>query len=314
MKNYSAVYWFAFPAVAPKVPISFVPDVKGHVGVQSLSKTLGYSICASLAASVTRVSAYKYIQLYLMSRIFTKSNVLCLIKMRLNSTDYRCPPFFIALNLLQKDQSNSPQIRCINLSVKNYESLTKAEKSSCAFCFVDPCSLPENPGWPMRNLAAYLGIKLKLKSANVVAFRPAAIRRLSSELIEAFCERCSNLDNSDSNFEDDFVNIGEERKEDKSLLLSISLDCNWTEYSIVGWETNARGKMGPRAMNLRSVMDEKIIAEQSVDLNLKLMRWRLLPDLDVDMLARTKCLLLGAGTLGKYKSRYVFIFRLLSSQ
>ena len=38
--------------------------------------------------------------------------------------------------------------------------------------------------------------------------------------------------------------------------------------------------------------------ERAVDLNLRLMRWRLWPSLDTDKLAATRCLLLGAGTLG----------------
>jgi ubiquitin-like modifier-activating enzyme ATG7 len=59
-----------------------------------------------------------------------------------------------------------------------------------------------------------------------------------------------------------------------------------------------KGKYMPRRVDLSATMDPIRLAEQSVDLNLKLMRWRLLPALDIAALARTKCLLLGAGTLG----------------
>lgn len=47
-------------------------------------------------------------------------------------------------------------------------------------------------------------------------------------------------------------------------------------------------------------MDPGTIAENAVNLNVNLMRWRVLPELNVEMLASTKVLLIGAGAFAMF--------------
>lgn len=72
---------------------------------------------------------------------------------------------------------------------------------------------------------------------------------------------------------------------------------------MTGWERNSQNKLSPRATDLKSLLDPTSIADQSLDLNLKLMKWRIAPEINLDVIKNTKVLLLGAGTLGCYVAR-----------
>ena len=71
--------------------------------------------------------------------------------------------------------------------------------------------------------------------------------------------------------------------------------------------------MGPRQFNLASSMDPQTLAADAVDLNLKLMRWRIAPQLDLERIQNTRCLLLGAGTLGCAVARCLMVGGRLAS-
>ncbi|XP_020789568.2 ubiquitin-like modifier-activating enzyme ATG7 [Boleophthalmus pectinirostris] len=135
----------------------------------------------------------------------------------------------------------------------------------------DPCTLSQHPGWPLRNLLL------------LIAYRWGS----KLDMLEVLCFRDRTLQGS--------------RSIHHSLIFQLKLPPlapNSVCPKSVGWEKNAKGAMGPRMVNLSECMDPKRLAESSVDLNLKLMRWRLVPSLDLDKVISTKCLLLGAGTLG----------------
>ena len=77
------------------------------------------------------------------------------------------------------------------------------------------------------------------------------------------------------------------------------------EWFAVGWERRRREGVNLEISRLGSalMMDPTKLADQAMALNLNLTRRRILRELDLEKLENTRCLLLGAGTLGCYVAR-----------
>lgn len=73
-------------------------------------------------------------------------------------------------------------------------------------------------------------------------------------------------------------------------------------FSFIGWEKNNKGRLVYKKGQIQKLTNEDM-AEQSATLNVQLMKWRMAPELKDQDLSKTKCLLLGAGTLGSYVAR-----------
>jgi ubiquitin-like modifier-activating enzyme ATG7 len=84
----------------------------------------------------------------------------------------------------------------------------------------------------------------------------------------------------------------------ENLLVNDDEGHKQTPPQIIGWERDDANKLKPRKADLSSSMDPEKLARDAVDLNLKLMRWRQAPTLDIDAISKKKVLLIGAGTLG----------------
>ncbi|XP_018335644.1 ubiquitin-like modifier-activating enzyme ATG7 [Agrilus planipennis] len=166
-------------------------------------------------------------------------------------------------------------------SIKTKENILINE-DDYFFCFSDPCMTDTYAGWPLRNYILFLLYycpKLAGKSVNVISFR---IHRQESQTLcdnsIIFTVRISN----DIGPLEDFVN---------------------EKDSWIGWERNEKGNFGPKFSNMRGSLDPVGLTQSSAELNLKLMKWNLVPNLDLERNHSTKCLLFGAGTLGCAVSR-----------
>ncbi|XP_075229158.1 autophagy-related 7 [Lycorma delicatula] len=151
-------------------------------------------------------------------------------------------------------------------SLKEFvDSFSSSEFSSdCVYYFVyaDPSPLIQHPGWPIRNLLLFIQQHLPSFSARAVPVIRLRGGGGTSSVITVKLVNYSSLE-------------------------------KW-----IGWERNERGKYGPMSADLSAMMDPVKLAEKGVELHLKLMKWRLAPQLDLDVIKESRCLLLGAGTLG----------------
>jgi ubiquitin-like modifier-activating enzyme ATG7 len=139
--------------------------------------------------------------------------------------------------------------------------------------FVDPSSVPDIPGWPLRNFMVLLAL-LGFKNVSVLSYR-------------------------------DHVHIPTPRSFWIDLELPDGKDLSTEDLlnKVTGWERDSNHKLAPKVSDLGSLINPVQLADQAVDLNLKLMKWRIAPSLNLDVIKNNACLLLGAGTLGGYISR-----------
>ena len=248
LKTWKFYYWFCFPGLS--LPSSDGSQPTLAKPAQTASDALGDT---TVALMQTAIAAYR-------------------------ARDSAQPVFVVALPgapIPPRQQAHGDGVTGCVSSLADWgpDELAQAMAAEGTFvCVVDPCPLPDSPGWVLRNVLCMLASSFKLRFARVVCFK---------------------LDPRTGS-------IGH------SLVLHVALPEVGVGLSegdppcpkAVGWELDDKGKPRPRKVDMGPVMDPRRMAESAVDLNLKLMRWRLMPELQVDRVAQTKCLLLGAGTLG----------------
>lgn len=188
------------------------------------------------------------------------------------------------LTLLELDAGLEEMRRAVAAQASSIPSVGRARY---LLSFLDPSRLEGHMGWPARNLITYAFMYGSLStnvSIPILSFRDSEFQFQSN----------TTTSSSSSNFSSRIFHITLTSKhtlEDLKTLLQ--------QPKGVGWERNMKtNKLSPKTIDLGSMMDPLKLAESSVDLNLKLMRWRALPELNLTLLSTTKCLLLGSGTLG----------------
>lgn len=143
-------------------------------------------------------------------------------------------------------------------------------------CLADPSNYPTDPCWALRNLLILVRQRWNLNKVQILCYRDVQSRRDGGRSI-IFTLRLSAPENN-----------GTVRLE--------------AMPKVVGWERKNEKLIG-RVADLTEYMDPSRLADQSVDLNLKLMKWRITPNLNLEKIKDARCLLLGAGTLGSYVAR-----------
>jgi Dinucleotide-utilizing enzymes involved in molybdopterin and thiamine biosynthesis family 2 len=162
-------------------------------------------------------------------------------------------------------------------SLREFENgfFNNTDEADRYVAFVDPSNYDESPSWPLRNLLVLIRQRYRLKKVNILCYRDTQAKR----------------------------------HEARSIILPLEMEGTVDQAApqkmpnVTGWERDVNNKLRARVANLADHMNPTRLADQAVDLNLKLMKWRLAPNLNLDGIKNTKCLLLGAGTLGSYVSR-----------
>ncbi|KAJ2726129.1 Autophagy protein 7 [Coemansia sp. Benny D115] len=164
------------------------------------------------------------------------------------------------------------------------EAFAEGEAGQTWLAFIDPSSHTGRLGWPLRNLLAWVRhVHPETSRVRVLGFRDASI-----------CLGGSGEEIPVDMWESVVADIG---------VTPANYATTNGGVKVSGWERDVRGRLAPRSVDLAAAMDPQRLAASALDLNLQLMRWRLAPEVDLETMANTRVLLIGAGTLGAYTAR-----------
>ncbi|OJJ88031.1 putative autophagy ubiquitin-activating enzyme ApgG [Aspergillus glaucus CBS 516.65] len=272
LKKYKFHYWFAFPAIHSEpawVPSDTSDDSVGlnqNEGNTKPSSTRGLSSIES-SALVDAVQSWS------------------------GGVDARQRGFFLARKIRKIASKADLPVNSVDVlefhweigPLSSYENgfFSKVRFEDSYICFADPSNYDSAPGWMLRNLLVLVKQRWGLDKVQILRYRDSHL-------------------NPDQGRSTILVLRSKHSTSPKDIE---SQHPHPSMPKVTGWERNAVGKLTGKVVDLTEYLDPKRLADQSVDLNLKLMKWRISPNLDLEKIKRTKCLLLGAGTLGSYVAR-----------
>lgn len=216
-------------------------------------------------------------------------------------------------------------------SLASYENgfFDKVEPEDRFVCFADPSNYPTNPGWMLRNLLILVRQRWHLDEVQIMCYRDTHARRehpsslimtlKSTEPVykdptpQKLSRDIPTMKTSSALSPDDVDQFGEliiRPKEPEKTEEPVQRPPEEKPApklpplpKVTGWERNEHNKLVSRSVDLASYLDPARLADQAVDLNLRLIKWRISPSIDLETIKHTSCLLLGAGTLGSYIAR-----------
>ncbi|KAJ5101471.1 Molybdenum cofactor biosynthesis MoeB [Penicillium alfredii] len=283
LKKYKFHYWFAFPAIhsdPPWVPVistvSSVPE--SHSQETGSGRHLSQDDSTAL---VEAVQTWSY-------GVDGRQRGFFLARRHRGDSGHTSSSDSGTKVIQPEGGSTHSSWQIASLSEYEHGFFESAAFEDCYVCFADPSNYETAPGWMLRNLLVLVKQRWGLDKVQVLRYRDVQSRRDQGRSIviqlESRSAQASDAAKS--------PNIQERMPK------------------VTGWERNPTGKLSGRIVNLTEYMDPKRLADQSVDLNLKLMKWRISPTLNLDKIKQTKCLLLGAGTLGSYVARNLLVWDL----
>ncbi|CDS00334.1 probable APG7-component of the autophagic system [Sporisorium scitamineum] len=263
LKKFKFYYWFAYPALAINPPWELAEDGQGSTEAwKPVSARLDAAQCSVLTTWIQQQSVGR--------------------------------GFF----LFKSSGATGAQCGRISTYASFFDRVPEHERY---VGFVDPSGAAQTPGWPLRNLLAYLHARFGVEQAQIICWKDKVASSSSPPSPDQWKSVVGHVRLPSSPTAEGAAPLGLRLGERTTRIA-----CKPNDMQVpsgVGWERNAQGKLAPKVVDLGPLMDPRKLADQAVDLNLKLMRWRIMPEIKLETVQNTRCLLLGAGTLGCYVAR-----------